>query len=193
MRWILLFVGVLALTVVLAYAASPLHSAWVLSEAVRDADHYTLERKVKWDSVRASLKDSVDTHPYLLKQATTAGSQVRPSLWQRVKSAMGATMLDRFIETYVSPEGLPLLAQAHSEKIAGASDSANAAQRLARLLTRVKRIRFESFTRAELVIADEQIPERRYAGVLEIEDSEWKLVSVRVTAVEDDGSLLARR
>ena len=197
MRWKFFLAVAIAMTITVAvagYAATPLRAAWVLSEAVRNGDQSTIERKVKWESVRSSLKDSLAEHPLLLKKATAAGEELRPTLWQRVKSVMGATMLDRFIETYVSPEGLSLLAQVRNEKVDGAPAVAKLGyvERVVRLVARMKRIHFSSPTRVEIEVADEDIPERRYAVTWELQDSEWKLASFRVVAIEDDGSLLAR-
>ena len=91
------------------YIASPFWAAWSLREAIKAGDTATIDRKVVWDGVRASLRASISDSAQLLPEATEAGERVPPTMWQRVKTAFGQSMLDRFIESYVTPEGLPKL------------------------------------------------------------------------------------
>jgi len=194
----LLLCAILLAAIAGLYAASPFRAAWVLREAIREGDRATIERKVEWDSVRASLKASLAQHTQLLQEGTAAGAEIRPTVWQRVKSAMGATMLDRFIETYVTPDGLPKLysyRKLWNEKVKGAPDEGQLtlAERFVRLSARVKRIGFRSLGRVEIEVADRNVPERRYVSQMELAGIEWKLVSVRVVTAEDPGNLLAER
>jgi hypothetical protein len=196
MRRLLLF-AIASTLGICVYAGSPFRAAWILRDAIREADHATLERKVEWDQLRASLKQSLAQQAHLLKQATEAGAAVQPTFWQRAKLVMGASMLDRFIETYVTPEGLPTLygyRKAWNEKVRGANDESTSPlpERLRKFYARVKRAEFQSPTRLEIEVADRYIPDRRYVGTMELIGTEWKLVSIRVIA-EDDGSLLPAR
>jgi hypothetical protein len=169
------------------YIASPFWAAWRLREAVRAGDVATIEQKVEWESVRASLKSSLARHAQLLPEATAAGEQVSPTLWQRIKSAFGATMLDRFIDNYVTPAGLPRLYQFRrvwNEQVNGEPDEASLTgrERFKRFYARVIRAEFQALTRAEIEVADKHVPERRYVSVLELVGLEWKLTSLRVVS-----------
>jgi hypothetical protein len=169
------------------YIASPFWAAWRLREAIRTGDVATIEQKVEWEAVRLSLKNSLLRNARLLPQATAAGEQVQPTLWQRIKAAMGASMLDRFIESYVTPVGVPKLYQYRkvwNEQING--DPAEAAlssrERFRRFYARIKRAEFVTPTRVEIEIADKHFLDRHYIGVMELVGLEWKLTSLRVVS-----------
>jgi hypothetical protein len=172
------------------YVASPFWAAWRLREAVRNGDLAAIERKVEWEAVRSSLKSSLARHAQLLPQITAAGEQIEPTLWQRLKSAMGATMLDRFIDNYVTPAGLPRLYQFRrvwNEQVNGEPDEASLTgrERFKRFYARVIRAEFQALTRVEIEVADKHVPERRYVSVLELVGLEWKLTSLRVVTADN--------
>lgn len=171
------------------YIASPFWAAWRLREAVRTGDVATIEQKVEWESVRASLKSSLARHAELLPEATAAGEQVNPTLWQRVKSAFGASMLDRFIDSYVTPAALPRLYQFRktwNEQVAGDPETQLSwRERFKRFYARVVRAEFQTPTRVEIEIIDKNVAERRYVSQLELIGLEWKLTSLRVVSAGD--------
>jgi hypothetical protein len=169
------------------YIASPFWAAWRLREAVRAGDVATIEQKVEWESVRASLKSSLARHAQLLPEATAAGEQVSPTLWQRIKSAFGATMLDRFIDNYVTPGALPRLYQFRktwNEQISGDANEAqlSSRERFKRFYARVVRAEFQTLTRVEIEIADKHAPDRHYVSNLELIGLEWKLTRLSVVS-----------
>ena len=94
------------------YLTSPLWAAYKLREAVKTGDTAAVERMVVWPSLRASVKSTVARNAKLLPLAKQAARDIRPTMWQRVRSVFGHSMLDRFIETYITPQGLPKLYQA---------------------------------------------------------------------------------
>ena len=59
MRWLVKALVFVLLPLALAYAAWPVHSALEIREAVIAGDTATLNRKVEWEPLRASLKSSV--------------------------------------------------------------------------------------------------------------------------------------
>ncbi len=175
----------LLLTAGAAFIASPFLAAWTLREAVRNSDTPTIARKVDFDGVRVSLRQSLGEHAELYGFATEAGRAVKPSIWQRVKSAFGTNMIDRFIETYISAEGLPRLFKAKiawNEKVRGqpSPDALPWGQRIKAYLARVKRAEFRSLTHVEIEMADEHNPDRHFVSSLELHGVEWKLVALRV-------------
>ena len=174
----------------LGYVASPFLAAWSLREAVRTADTSMLARKIDFEGVRTSLAQSLGEHAELYGFATEAGRAIRPTIWQRVNSALGATMIDRFIETYISPEGLPKLYQAkiawnENVRARPSPDTLPWRERLQTYFKRLKRAEFQSFTRVEIETADEYDPRRHFVSTLQLQGIEWKLVALRVVRPGD--------
>jgi hypothetical protein len=174
-----------------AYIASPFVSAWSLREAVKRGDTAAIESKVTWPTVRQTLRDSLANHANLLPMANAAGAEVRPSIWQRVKSAFGATMLDRFIETYVTAEGLPKLfdyKRMWNETVPGAAvaevEPASRLERFKLFWARIHRAEFQSLTKVEMEIADRKMPDRHFVSVMELDGFGWKLTGLRVITVD---------
>jgi hypothetical protein len=189
MRRILFQVTLLMLGLAI-YTASPFVAAWRLREAVKAGDTAYIQSRVEWDKVRATLKDSLARHAQLMPAASAVGSEVTPTLWQRVKGVFGQSMLDRFVESYVTPEGLPQLFEYRKvwrEKIKGEPDERLTLawhERFRNFYNRIKRAEFQSLARVEIEMADRHSPERRYVSVFELSGIDWKLVSLRVTSID---------
>lgn len=175
-----------------AYVASPFLAAWSLREAIKSKDRATVERKVVWESVRTTLRASLATHAQLLPTATAAGAAVTPTLWQRIKSTFGGSMLDRFIETYVTPDGLSELfsyGKAWKHNIHGQPDEALRPwyERAQDTFARVRRAEFTSFTRIEIEVLDRNVSDRAYLSTFELIGLEWKLTELGVVAAAEGG------
>jgi hypothetical protein len=172
------------------YAASPFVAAWRMREAVKAGDANYIESRVDWDRVRGTLKESLARHAQLGPMATAAGGEVRPSIWQRIKGAFGQSMLDRFVENYVTPEGLPQLfsyRKTWRETIKGEPDERLTLawhERFRKFYDRVKRAEFLSLTQVEVEMADRDTPDRRYVSVFELREFTWTLVGLRVKALD---------
>jgi hypothetical protein len=182
-----IFAAVLLLLVVGAgYAASPFVAAWSLREAIKNSDIATIERKVVWDGVRTTLRASIASNASLLPEATAAGERIRPTVWQRMKTAFGHSMLDRFIESYVTPEGLPKLFRYRKtwngtvRREADEEDHPEVLERAKAFYRRLIRAEFKSPTRIEIEMADRVTPDRRYVTVMELHGFEWKLAELHV-------------
>jgi hypothetical protein len=186
----LLRISLLAFLLAVAYVASPFLAAWNLREAVKAGNVEVVQGKVQWDTVRASLKASLARHPELFAEATTAGENVKPTLWQRIKASFGVTMMDRFIESYVTPEGLPKLfqyRQAWRDNVSG--DTAYLAEmprleRMKQFYDRIKRAEFQTVSKVEIEMQDRKKPERRYVSTMELIGFDWKLTALRVVTVD---------
>lgn len=172
------------------YVASPFWAAWQLREAIRSGDTDSIERRVRWDSVRSSLKASIVTQREILPEATALGTQIQPSIWQRVKGAFGASMLDRFIESYITPTGLPQLAaygRTWRQTVGHSNDDDTFGtwqQRVYKFYKRVKRAEFVGLTRAVLEVEDMDVPGRHYVGVFELSGFEWKLTELKIISLK---------
>lgn len=112
MRKMILSAATLALLVA-CYAIWPMVSAYQIKQAIRTGDVATLERKVQWAPVRASIKESLAAlSPTLALSGddprATRGQPV-PSIWTRVKAAAAPVMVDRFVDAYITAEGVTKL------------------------------------------------------------------------------------
>jgi Protein of unknown function (DUF2939) len=96
------------------YIVSPLLAAHNLRMAVKNGDTKTIDRMIDWPSLRASLRRTIAQNARLLPLARQAARRASTSWWQRIRSAFGHSMLDRFVERYINPRGLPELYRAKS-------------------------------------------------------------------------------
>ncbi len=187
--------AVLVLVLVgIGYVASPFVAAWNLREAIKAGDTATIERKVVWSSVKTSLRASIAGNSQLLPEATEVGERIRPTVWQRVKAAFGQSMLDRFIESYVTPEGLPKLfryRKTWNGTVKGDTDDDDKLdffERAKAFYSRMSRAEFKSPTRIEIEMTDKFAPDRRYVSTMELHGFEWKLSELRIIGATTKGS-----
>jgi hypothetical protein len=97
-----------------AYALWPVVSAFQIKQAVKAGDVATLERKVHWAPVRASLKASVASLEPAPAAPDTAAAAPRTgfSFWSRIKATAAPMLAETFIDRYVTPEGISQIQQA---------------------------------------------------------------------------------
>lgn len=170
------------------YVASPFWSAWSIREAIKSGDVAVLRDKIDWDSVRPALRASIARHAKLLPAAVDAGRAIRPTIWQRIKTLFGETMLDRFMSQYITAEGLPKLYQlktGYRTRVRGLEDESLLPfrDRVARFLRRVKRAEFMSLSEVEIEVADRDEPQRHIVGTMTLSGLQWKLTKLRVKSV----------
>lgn len=179
----------------IAYLAWPVYSALQIREAIIAGDAATLNRKVDWIALRASLKASIT--PETLARLAQEPDAPKPSLWQRIKAAVAPSMADSVIDRYVTPENLPLLLghrRIHRGTVqpalgpkepptllAGTWLSGGAIDRFASFWTRVRSATFKSPSRFVIEAEDKHRPDRHYTGTLELKGWEWKLTGLTVT------------
>lgn len=169
-----------------AFAASPLVSAWLIREAVRTGDADYLEHRIEWPAVKETLK--VSLMRYALKQPETdpAAPPRKPGLWQRFKTYLGQRAVDKLVESYATPTGLPQLftyGKTYRAALEAAPDEAESLSRLERMRrfwSRVKRAEFKSLFEFEIELADKHDPERHFVGLLRLDGFGWKLVALSV-------------
>lgn len=169
-----------------AFAASPLVSAWLIREAVRTGDADYLEHRIEWPAVKETLK--VSLMRYALKQPETdpAAPPRKPGLWQRFKTYLGQRAVDKLVESYATPTGLPQLftyGKTYRAALEAAPDEAESLSRLERMRrfwSRVKRAEFKSVSEFEIELADKHDPERHFVGLLRLDGFGWKLVALSV-------------
>ncbi len=179
------------------YAAAPLLTAWSIREAVKAGDSDYLATKVDWERVRATLKPSLASLA-LTRPEGPASDAAQGGWWERFKSYSAQGAVDRFVDTYVTPTGLPKLAsygRAYREHIKGQYEDTSLPlpERVARFWGRLKRAEFTGIGRFEMELADRLVPTRRYAAVLELEGFQWKLVELRVRTEGAEPAVSARQ
>jgi hypothetical protein len=183
------------LPLALTYAAWPIYSALEIREAVIAGDTATLNRKVEWEVLRASLKASIT--PETIARLMADPDAPPPSLWQRIKAAVAPTMADSVIERYVTPEHLPVLLgyrriyrgsvrpalglKEPPSALAGTWLDGTAFDRFASFWVRVRRAVFMSPTHFVLEVEDKHRPGRHFVGTLELKGYDWKLTGLSVT------------
>jgi hypothetical protein len=189
-RVILVVLGLLV-----AYAAWPLHAAFQVRQALLDGDAKTLEHRIDWEGVRASLKRSLA--PETLAALEADPQAPPPSLWQRTKAVLTPSVSARAVDRFVTPEYLPVLlgfrrfwggtvkpALGREEPptaLAGTLFAGSWFDKAATSWRRLKRAVFHSPLHLEVEIEDKYRPGRTYTGLLELQGWHWKLTSLTVT------------
>jgi hypothetical protein len=179
------------------YIAWPLYTVMMIREAVQSGDTPTLERKIKWDSVRSTLKASMSAEA-LAALETNPGAP-KPSLWQRLKSAVAPHVANSAIDRYVTPENFPVflgyrriwrgtiqpsitrIEPDPPTALAGTWLDGTPVDRFVAFYARVRRAVFYSFTRFEIEVVDRYRADRTFIGTFELKDWEWKLVGLTIS------------
>lgn len=91
----------IVVALLLIYAASPYYSIWRFGEALRAHDMDALAAQIDFDAVRGSLKQQIRDH-FLGVLAKKKKDRLAQFL-----TASTDNPLDRLIDAYVTPEGLP--------------------------------------------------------------------------------------
>lgn len=88
-----------------------------LRHAFASGDKATVGRMIKWDNLRASLRNTIARNAGLLTYANESRrARPPPPLRQRVRALFGHLMLHRFIETSITPDGLTKLYRATPQR-----------------------------------------------------------------------------
>jgi Protein of unknown function (DUF2939) len=182
------------------YFGSPMLAAWEVRQAIRSADKATLERRVDWTSVRATLNRSLEPAQQVIAEISEAGGAPKPGLWSRIVKATVPMLSGTAIDYYVTPEGVPQLyawRETWRQKVRPAIGLAEPRMALAgtplentsldkvlSLLKRVDRAAFTGPTRLELEVRDRYAEHRSYRAVMELKGMTWMLTEVEVLSVE---------
>ncbi len=187
----------------LAYAAAPFATAWTIREAVKSGDAPFLERAIAWDSVRSTLRSSMKHVALDVPMRDGLNGDIASvtssrGWWQRFKGSMGETAVDRMIDSYATPEGLPSLFQyrkMYRTYVAGEGEpDKSISARIGRMIafwSRVRHAQFHSATAFEIEVADKADPTRRYTGLLTLSNWRWQLTELYVHTTENPLGRLA--
>ncbi len=91
------------------YLGSPMLAAWEIRQAIRTGDKATLEHRVDWTSVRATLNRSLEPAQQVIAEISEAGGAPKPGLWSRIVRATVPLLSGTAVDYYVTPEGVPQL------------------------------------------------------------------------------------
>ena len=180
----LIFKALLVLLVAGVYIASPFITAWSIREAVRDGNSDYLARVIDWPGVRETLKPQLSRIALDLPDPSAAPI-TKPGLWQRFKAYWGQGAVNRAIDGYITPEGLPQLFTArklYRDYISGQPEESKlpVIERMKKAWARVKRAEFTSLTTFEIDMADKHDESRVYLGKLHLTGSGWMLKELRI-------------
>ena len=186
-----------SLVVVLAYMAWPVVTALQIRDAMIRGDSITLNRKIEWESLRASLKASIS--PDEAARLAADPDAPPPSLWQRVKVAVGASVTNTVVDRYVTPERLPVLVgyrrmwrgtvqpaigvEEPPTALANTMLGGSAIDRFVSFWKRLRSAIFHSPTYLEIEVADKYTPARTYRATLELVGWEWKLTRMAINGL----------
>lgn len=185
----LLFTALALVTLAAAYIAAPFVTVWTVREAIRNGDSATLDAKLEWPTVRASLRESLTEYAIGPTPVALPGQPVhQPGFWQRVKNGLSRRAVDNMVESYVTPEGLPQLfgmRQLYRETLSSEASVATLPwhERARGFWSRIKRAVFHSPTSFEIEIADRNDPTRYYIGHLKLRGFAWKVTELRLRTV----------
>jgi hypothetical protein len=191
MRKLILLVPVALGLLGLGYAAYPLLTAWSIREAIRAGDAGYLGAKVEWESVRASMRQSLAAAALdspAAQAGDARGGRAGPALWRRFRAYFAARAVNRIVDAYVTPAGFSQLfsyRKLYRDHVVGEEEATALPWhvRFARFWTRVKRAEFQTPARFEIEMADRDNPSRHYIGLFELRGLEWKLTALRVRLV----------
>jgi Protein of unknown function (DUF2939) len=170
------------------YIASPFVAAWNIREAFRTGDSEYLRHRVDWPALQTSLKPSLNRVMLDLPEPDAATGAAHLSVWQRLKAYVGGRVINRTVDDYLTPEGLPHLLdlgrryrkQPTSQPAGDEEVALSFGDRVAAFWSRVQRAEFLTPTRLELEVVDRHQAARRFVGQLELRGSLWTLVSLQI-------------
>jgi hypothetical protein len=188
---------ILSMTLVLAYMAWPFVTALQIRDAMIRGDTITLNRKIEWESLRSSIKASIT--PDVAARLAADPEAPPPSLWQRVKVAVGASVTNTVVDRYVTPERLPVLVgyrrmwrgtvqpaigvEEPPTALATTMLGGTAIDRFVSFWKRLRSAIFHSPTYLEIEVVDKYTPARTYKATLEIVGCEWKLTRMTINGL----------
>jgi hypothetical protein len=190
MRWHYRYLLLLLLP--LAYTAWPVKDALALRSAIRSGDSATIERLVKWDSLRDSLKSELaaELNRSLRERGERKGKE--HTLSEAVARRFGPRIVDNLIERHVTPKGLPQLV-VYRDRLKELIEARRVAkeeveqetQQTALPNTAVTWAFFTRPWRFEITFRNSKLPNRRMIAGFELDGLLWKLVDARVVSTDD--------
>lgn len=167
-----------------SYFVLPFWTALELKRAIRNGDAATLDARVEWDSVRASLRQSLTEQ--VPQEARRRFSRIPfiQKYAEKFAVSYSAPVVDKLVDSFGTANGL-IRMMSWKEATFGAAPPKTLTGIAAEMSSRVKRVAFVSLTRLETVVADRTDPTRHIFSALELRDTGWKLTELRILPAAD--------
>ena len=157
----------------------PFWTALELKRAIRSGDAATVEARVEWDSVRASLRQSLTEQAPQEARRRFGNIPIFHKLAEKIALNYSRPVVDKMVDSFGNADGL-IRFYSWRETVNGQKSSRTLAGIAQEMMGRVKRVSFASLTRLEVTIADRMDPQRLIFSALELRGSGWKLTEVRL-------------
>ena len=157
----------------------PFWTALELKRAIRNGDAATVESRVEWDTVRASLRQSLAEQAPEEARRRFRGIPVFQKFAEKIAVNYSRPVVDKMVDSFGTADGL-IRFFSWRETLGGVKPSRTIAGIAQEMSNRVKRVSFASLTRLEVVLADRTDPDRHIFSAMELRNSGWMLTEVRI-------------
>ncbi len=158
--------------VAIGYSVWPYHSGRQLLDAVQAGDVATVNRKIEWVELRASIKDMMASQMQKAMLEDIASGSGDNELGVGLAAMIGPAFVDRMVDSMVTPANLGNFFA--SQKIAHAGASGRPRFRKGS----IKRAGLVSLTRFEIWFGHPEEAEPTLLAVLRLRDLDWKLTEL---------------
>ena len=166
------------------YFVLPFWTALELKRAIRNGDAATVESRVEWDSVRASLRQSLTEQAPQEARRRFSRIPFIQKYAERIAAGYGRPVVDKMVDNFGTADGLIRL-MSWKEATFGQKPPRTLTGIASEMSNRIKRVAFVSLTRLETVIADRNDPNRHIFSALELRNTGWKLTELRILPMSE--------
>ena len=170
---------------VCAYALSPMATAALLGNAVKDNNVDLMNALVDWQGVKKSLRVSILARLSEKAQDRPVASGVMESVKYSLTDTLSPYMVDYVLSQRVSPAGFNLYMGPHSpmaEKVRAQGIDPDTLPS-ANTLKRIHHATFRDLTHFEIEIEDRWDPEKVLLATLEFSNFFWRLTKVDMLSI----------
>lgn len=160
--------------------ALPFWTALELKRAIRNGDTATVETRVEWDSVRASLRQSLAEQAPQEARRRFSRIPFIQKYAERLAINYSRPVVDKMVESFGTADGLVRFYSWRETLSTGPRPPRTLSGIATEMSKRVKRVSFASLTRLEVVMADRTDPNRHIFSAMELRNTGWKLTEVRI-------------
>lgn len=160
--------------------ALPFWTALEIKRAIRNGDAKTVEARVEWETVRASLRQSLAEQAPDEARRRFGNFPIFQKFAEKIAVNYSRPVVDKMVESFGTADGLIRFFSWRETLGSGAKPSRSLTGIASEMTSRVKRVSFSSLTRLEVVLADRTDPDRHIFSAMELRNSGWKLTEVRI-------------
>lgn len=164
--------------------ALPFWTALELKRAIRNGDAATVASRVEWETVRASLRQSLTEQAPQEARRRFSRIPFIQRFAEKLAVSYSRPVVDKMVDSFGTADGL-IRFFAWRETISGPKPARTLYGIATEMSNRVKGVAFPSLTRLEVVMADRTDPKRHIFSAMELRSSGWKLTEVRILPMVD--------